>query len=111
MDTVVKFNNAKTNVGGNYNPNTGLFIAPKPGLYEFSVNFVKHEANDQFMALKLMKNNEVIARGHSASVPLTAGSMRAIVNLSKGDNVFVSHSNHVATVHGNDYSMFSGRLL
>jgi hypothetical protein len=59
-DQIVKFDSVKTNIGGGYDPITGVFIAPNPGIYQF-VSVIYSNGNDDVEA-QMNKNNELLLR-------------------------------------------------
>lgn len=69
----------KTNIVNGYDGLTGVFNVPRTGTYEFSANFIS--GNTNWLELNLMKNNEIIVKGHLAHAFSTAGSLRAIIEL------------------------------
>ena len=106
----MKFDHVETNIGHGYDPSSGMFTAPEPGVYAFSVNFVKGRVNYN-VELNLMKNNEVIARGHSTVIPWSPGSIQVIISLNRGDQIFIRQPRSKALVGGNRYSMFTGHMI
>jgi hypothetical protein len=56
-DQIVKFDSVKTNIGGGYDPFTGVFIAPNPGTFQF-VSVIYSNGNDDVEA-QMNKNNEL----------------------------------------------------
>lgn len=106
---VLKFSNVVTNVGNGYNVRTGIFKAPKKGVYEFSANFISYGAN--WLELQLMKNEHIIAKGHCANTADVAGTLQVILQLQKGDTIYLRHPRDSGSIHGHDFSMFSGHML
>ncbi|XP_063407291.1 complement C1q-like protein 4 [Mytilus trossulus] len=106
---VLKFSNVVTNIGSGYDVNTGIFRAPKTGVYEFSANFISN--GDMWLEINLMKNGHFIARGHCAKTHGVAGTLQVILELQKGDTIYLQHPRDSGSVYGADYSMFSGHML
>ena len=83
---VLVFNSVITNVGGGYNPSTGVFTSPVSGYFEFSVYILGLE--DQYAAVRLHYNNNYILgaladNGFDYQGASTGGS----ILLQKGDLV------------------------
>ncbi|XP_063407290.1 uncharacterized protein LOC134691032 [Mytilus trossulus] len=106
---VLKFSNVVTNVGNCYDVNTGIFNSPQTGVYEFSANFISN--GDMWLEINLMKNGHFIARGHCAKTHGVAGTLQVILELQKGDTIYLQHPRDSGSVYGGDYSMFSGHML
>ena len=106
----MKFDNVETNIGHGYDPSTGIFTAPEPGVYAFSVSFIKGNINYN-VELDLMKNNDVIARGHADITQWTPGSIQAIISLKRGDHIFIQQPRPTALIWGEKYSMFTGHMI
>lgn len=105
----VVYGNVKFNHGDCYNKVSGHFTCPVKGLYHFNTSaFCVGQAN---LHLGLCKNAKQItlmyAHGHgnSASVSLP-------LELDKGDNVYVKHSDkNRQGIHNGDFTNFSGNLV
>ena len=108
-NSVVKFVDVKTNIGRAYNPNTGIFTTPRNGLYEFQTNFVSRGGN--WLELNLMKNNELVAKGHGAKDHGTSGSIRVLLELKNGDKVYLRNPRSYGGILAEKPSMFSGTML
>ena len=100
----------ETNIGNGYDPSTGVFTAPEPGVYALSANFIKGNIN-YVVELNLMKNNDVIARGHADASKWSSGSIQVIISLKKGDQISIRQPRHMAVVVGKKYSMFTGHMI
>ncbi|XP_071141946.1 heavy metal-binding protein HIP-like [Mytilus edulis] len=108
-NTILKFTNAKTNIGDGYHSETGEFTAPAAGLYEFNASFITNGA--KWLQLNLLKNGELVARGHAHMSHGSTGTLNAILLLQKGDLVYLRHPRSVGSIYGEEYSMFSGHQL
>lgn len=97
-NTVVKFDTVITNEGNGYDITTGIFTAPVGGLYEISANFLS--MGESWLELNLIKNDQVIVRGHAAHDHGTAGSLQAVLRLEKSDKIFLRHPRSSATLGG-----------
>ena len=106
----MKFGNVETNIGHGYDPSTGIFTAPEPGVYAFSVSFIKGYFNYN-VEMNLMKNNDLIARGHADITPWATASIQAIISLKRGDQIFIRQPLQKAVIWGEKYSMFTGHMI
>ena len=109
-NSVMKFDNVETNIGHGYDPSTGIFTAPEPGVYAFSVSFIKGNIKYN-VELDLMKNKDVIARGHADIIPWATGSIQVIISLKRGDQIFLRQPRPKAVIWGQKYSMFTGHMI
>jgi hypothetical protein len=106
----MKFDDVETNIGHGYDPSTGIFTAPEPGVYAFSVSFIKGSTNYN-VELNLMKNNDLIARGHADIIPWATASIQVIISLKRGDQIFIRQPLQRAVIWGEKYSMFTGHMI
>ncbi|XP_074518292.1 complement C1q tumor necrosis factor-related protein 6-like [Halichoeres trimaculatus] len=108
-DTTLIYRKVITNIGNAYNTATGIFAAPRAGVYYF--NFFVHAGGEQRVFLHLMKNNEVIVDIHDHQTNQDTadnGGKAVFLQLQQGDQVYVRM---VANTHvwGGDYgTTFSG---
>ncbi|CAC5422361.1 unnamed protein product [Mytilus coruscus] len=97
-----------TNVGDGYNSFSGMFTAPKDGLYAFAVSIIMiHE----YASYELVKNNAVqgslfVDAEHSGE--WRSSSMTVVLSMFHGDVVFVRTSSSF-TPHGSVHSSEDGR--
>ncbi|XP_063438701.1 collagen alpha-1(VIII) chain-like [Mytilus trossulus] len=108
-NAVIKFDRVVTNVGKGYDPKSGIFTVGKSGLYEFAANFVSN--GDNWLELNLMKNNAFIVRAHSAKDQGTAGSLQVIMEVMKGDRIYLRNPRSYSGIYGDSYTMFSGHFM
>ncbi|VDH94465.1 Hypothetical predicted protein [Mytilus galloprovincialis] len=110
-DDVFKFDEVTTNIGQNYNPSTGVFTAPKEGVYQMSCVMVASGSNH--VHYWLYRNEERFSYGYtSATANANSNTQNWILELKKGDRVFIQHRGSlIETVHGTRHSYFSGHLL
>ncbi|XP_071128082.1 complement C1q tumor necrosis factor-related protein 3-like isoform X1 [Mytilus edulis] len=108
-NAVLKFDRVVTNIGNGYDPKSGVFTVGKSGLYEFAANFISN--GDNWLELNLMKNSDFIVKGHSAKAHGTAGSLQAILEVKKGDQIYLRNPRSYGALHGDNYAMFSGHFL
>ena len=104
-----------TNVGGGYNGNTGVFTAPRDGVYVFFCKITGRDNSDNLVF-------EFILNGSAKTLHLVYGrtdslyrtsSNSIVLQLSHGDRVWIKMTfggNHYSYGAGGDQS-FSGYLL
>ncbi|XP_022600459.1 complement C1q-like protein 2 [Seriola dumerili] len=108
--TTLIFKHVLTNIGGAYDPNTGVFTAPVRGAYHFEWHIGVHASNT---AAVLVKNtNHIFAVAEHQGSGYGSSSQCANLRLEAGDVVFVRLW-HGAKVFDNmnRHTTFSGHLL
>ena len=111
INDVVKFEDVTVNRGQGYNPSTGVFTAPWNGLYHISCSIRAYSTSS--VHYQLNKNGAAHTYGHSNSGGYISSTINAIVEMKKGDRVFIKHWNRSSTqkITGNHHSTFSGYFM
>jgi hypothetical protein len=110
INSVVKFEDVRVNRGEGYNPSTGVFTAPRKGLYHVSCLILGNNGHD--VAYQLNKNDALYTTGYSTKGVHTASTLSVIVEMKKGDRVFIKHrTSSSQQITGNHHSTFSGYFL
>ncbi|KAM4880971.1 complement C1q-like protein 4 [Sylvia borin] len=111
---VLRFDDVVTNVGNYYEPSSGKFTCPLPGIYFFTYHVLMRGGDGTSMWADLMKNGQVRASAiaQDADQNYDYASNSVILHLDVGDEVFVKLDG--GKVHGgntNKYSTFSGFII
>ncbi|VDH99190.1 Hypothetical predicted protein [Mytilus galloprovincialis] len=105
---IVHFNKIWTNIGNEYDPKTGIFTAPRSGLYYFTSVIMVSEANR--IVLQLFHNDSKISSGVMNRSYFT-DTFDVLLSLEKRDTVSVKRSgNYVLHSTGDSYISFSGYI-
>ena len=111
MKEIIKFDSVRTNNGGHYSPNTGVFTVPRPGLYMLSATVMSTSGKNLHCAF--LVNDVVSARLFGTN--FSTGSLNTVLQLRKGDRVYIKKDStfSVASQYmlGGDWSMFTGYLI
>ncbi|XP_063427930.1 complement C1q tumor necrosis factor-related protein 6-like [Mytilus trossulus] len=109
---IVKFDKVWTNAGQGYDTNSGFFTAPKKGYYQISTTVMS--SHGKYFNASLWKNDEKTVGLYPGQGPGT-GSADIVLELKKGDRVFVKHHDNKGSQtifsNTNHHSMFSGFLI
>ena len=111
---VIVFDWVHTNVGNDYNPQTGVFTCRVPGLYVFYVHTLAEPG--KHLETTISKNLHIMAYTYAFDKEyFSSGSNMAVMDLQKGDTVLIrSHGDqhdHVGSVIDASYTSFSGFLI
>lgn len=107
----VKFDKVLTNVGNKYDPNTGIFTAPRAGLYHITAVILSPHGEDYYARLY---HNKVSASGsYITGDGYKTGTFDVVFSLQKGDEVYIAgyagifsiFSDHVAHVTFSGHSI------
>ena len=110
IDDVVKFDDVRVNRGQGYNPSTGIFTAPRKGLYHFSCMIMSHGFHE--VHYQLNKNDAVYINGYSNKSGHATSTISDVVEMKKGDRVFIKHRNSKSQeITGDHNSSFSGYFI
>ena len=111
VGNTIPFDITRVNVGGGMNINSGIFTAPKSGIYFFSFTGMKDwPAN--YLDVDLYHNSNRIARAYGANVAghFTA-TLSSTLSLKSGDQISLRLSVGQLFDNGNHHTNFNGMLL
>ncbi|CAI5671839.1 unnamed protein product [Oreochromis niloticus] len=111
-DTILVYKGVITNIGNAYSPVTGVFTAPIPGVYYFTLFY--HAAASHPQYLFLHKNSEVIVMTNdniSHSDATDNGGNAVFVQLQQGDKVYVRMGKLSHVWGSQSHTTFSGILV
>ena len=110
---VVKFDKVWTNIGNGYDSSSGVFTAPRGGVYQFSCSAMT--LSGKTLRLHLMKNDQRTVSLYPGTSGHNMGTLNMVLELKKGDRVYIKHlgsgSNSLYSEAGYNYSMFSGYFI
>ena len=107
---MVKFEDVRVNRGQGYNSSTGVFTAPRKGLYHIACLILGN--NGHVVHYQLNKNDAVYTKGYSTKVAHTSSTISSLVEMTKGDRVFIKHrTSGSEQFSGSNYSSFSGYFM
>ena len=110
INDVVKFEDVRVNRGQGYNPSTGVFTAPRKGLYHISCLILGN--NGHVVHYQLSKNDALYTYGYATKGVHTSSTISSLVEMKKGDRVFIKHRiSRSEQITGNHHSTFSGYFL
>jgi hypothetical protein len=115
MDTI-KFETVITDIGGGYNNQSGLFVAPVSGIYVFSCSLMDHDASQGVMVhAEIIHNQRVLGRifAHAEGGSYRdQGAQTVFTHVNQGDQIWVRTIDNPDLALGAElYSTFSGYLL
>ena len=111
MSEIIKFDSVRTNIGGHYSPNTGVFTVPRQGLYMLSATV--RSTGGKHLHCALWVNDVMYEKAFGTNY--STGTLNTVLQLKKGDRVYIKkdskHSNSAEYMQGRYWSMFSGYLI
>ncbi|CAG2254699.1 unnamed protein product [Mytilus edulis] len=105
---ILKFDKVWTNNGNHYNPSTGIFQAPKEGLYQVSATVMSAHGKDIFVKLW---QNETKMVGLFPGTGYSEATINMVLHLKKGDKVTVRGEGGNLHSSSHYYSTFSAFLI
>ena len=108
---ILKFNKVWTNNKNCYNPTTGVFTAPKTGLYQVSATVMSAKHKIVFVHLWQNENRLV---GLYGAAGYNEAAANTVLNLKKNDRLYLKArggSNAIYNHKEDPYSTFSGYLI
>ncbi|CAG2190030.1 Glutamine amidotransferase-like class 1 domain-containing protein 3A, mitochondrial,Glutamine amidotransferase-like class 1 domain-containing protein 3B, mitochondrial,ES1 protein homolog, mitochondrial [Mytilus edulis] len=82
---IVKFDKVWTNVNNDYDPITGVYTSPEPGVYQFSCSVMTQK--DKQLRVYLWKNKKRTVAIYAGYPGYNTGTLNMILDLAKGDKV------------------------
>ncbi|KAK0067630.1 complement C1q-like protein 4 [Biomphalaria pfeifferi] len=87
---ILKYQKINANLGNGYNSNTGIFTAPRAGVYTVYLNGRSQKDKELYMALYLNNNNQrIMTIFTSANNKHGRTNNSATLKLNKGDRLYV----------------------
>jgi len=107
------------NLGGGMNLASGVFTAPKAGIYAFTFMGLGQGSNSGyagFGGVYLQRNSANVAMGYSVingatSYTSAVVSVEATLKLDKGDTIRIYHKEGTLVSNGNNHVQFMGSLI
>lgn len=93
-------------------PSTGVYTAPKAGVYQFACTVMTQ--NGKSLNVFLWKNNTRTVAIYPGLTHHNMGTLNMILELKKGDKVYIKQwgsGGHIHNESSSNYSMFSGYLI
>ena len=111
-DSPIKFDAVVSNIGGGYNPATGVFAAPVSGLYVFYAQLMKHAASPT-IHWAIDKSGTVLCMNSldSPNNLYDKSSCLTTTRLQKGEQVFVRRNDGDFHLEGYWWCAFAGFLV
>ncbi|XP_062622089.1 complement C1q-like protein 4 [Saccostrea cucullata] len=111
-ETIV-FESVVTNAGQGYDGNTGIFVCPVSGFYQFASTIVSDGGTDKNLDAELMHNGQQIAHLHATLYGNDEGTQIANIHCAQGERVWIRHLQGAADSRRMPagFSSFSGALL
>ncbi|CAC5375406.1 unnamed protein product [Mytilus coruscus] len=94
--STVVFESVILNIGGHYNSNDGVFVAPRKGVYLFS--WTVSSAVSKYILTQLVVQNRIISNaGETDTDPFYhSASMTSLCRMQKGDHAFIRTTSYGA---------------
>ncbi|XP_070198648.1 complement C1q-like protein 3 [Littorina saxatilis] len=109
----LKLDHFVTNIGGGYNPLTGIFTAPVSGVYAFFLTIMSD--NTKWIEVTLINDGVHLDMAHADGTPgqsfLDQGSLLVTVHLNQGSKVWNQQQGGASSLRGGAWTVFSGFLI
>ena len=106
------FQQVDLNIRNGYDPTTGIFVTPVPGVYLFSVAALSQEGNH--CSLELARNGKGVAtlRAEAVTHRRDQGTITVLLRLEELDKVFVrGYNSNMVSLWGDKHTVFTGVML
>ena len=110
---MICFNIERLNIGRAFNLTSGVFRAPKSGIYEFSFSLLKDAFTVSYIQVHLRLNNKnIVGKAFSGSGFYSSlVSFQSVLRLKKGDRIDLFKKEGTLDYHEDYLHHFSGLLL
>ena len=108
------FNRTLFNIGGGYDPSTGVFTTPVSGLYLFSLHFMGGSHSNSTNLATYVDGRQTLCVAFAMGVDRQEndqGSCTAVAQLQQGQGVSVKVYYGTPTIWGSILTSFSGVLV
>ena len=110
---VAKFDKVWTNICNGYDASSGVFTAPRGGVYQFSCSAMTNSGKT--LRLHLMKNDQRTVSLYPGQSGYNMGTLSMVLELKKGDRVYIKQGgtseDSLYSEPGSNFSMFSGYFI
>ncbi|CAC5419139.1 unnamed protein product [Mytilus coruscus] len=109
---IVKFDKVWTNVNNDYDSSTGIYTAPKPGVFQFSCTVMT--PSSKILNVFLWKNDTKTVALYPGQTGYNMGTQNIVLELKKGDKVYIKQWGGGKEIYSGsvyNFSMFSGYLI
>lgn len=114
VSQMIVFDQVKLNVGGAYNNQTGVFEAPVPGIYMFSMSVTTYVDKTSVIHAVIKKNGAEVGAAYANGMAgfQEQGSVSVPLMLDTGETVHVSVERHEdISLWGDKLTSFMGILV
>ena len=118
LNDVIKFENVTFNEGNGYHYRQGLFVAPKAGIYSFTVTLAGETESGYNIWASVRQNGVILARIDciagldESKKSFDQSSVTVVTSMNTNDELYTDiYSPGNVTILGNGFSTFSGVLL
>ncbi|KAK7087967.1 complement C1q tumor necrosis factor-related protein 3-like [Littorina saxatilis] len=107
---IIKFDSVVTNIGNAYNLHNGMFQAPVTGVYLFHVKVTPHPKGHIYVYLD-KEGVDIDSAIATDATAIETGDSTRIVQLTKGERVWLKKNDGVTSVRGWAHTKLAGYLL
>lgn len=107
----MKFDKVWTNVGNGYDPNTGIFTAPRAGLNHITAVILSQDGKTFYPTL--YHNMMAVSGSCISGGGLKTGTFDVVFSLQKEDQVYITGYSRTFTIYSNSFPhvTFSGHSI
>lgn len=110
----IVFDQAITNIGNAYHPNSGIFLAPVKGAYVFTLTMMSVNYKREYLEIVLdgVAISDIVADASTVDGVIST-TKQWVLEVNQGSEVWVRTSSyqHSGEIHGSLHTLFTGFLL